>query len=77
MLYYGDTAETRVAIAHDKYYEDPDDDIHQAVYTLPNQQRINIIWIPRPMRYHHIHIQAPRLLVQISSSKNNTEEVEP
>jgi hypothetical protein len=57
-------------ILHDKYYQDPEDDIHQSVYTLPDQRRICVIWVPRPMRYAHIHIQAPRLLVQISTTPN-------
>jgi hypothetical protein len=66
-LHYNDTV-----IPHDKYYHDTDNDIHHAVYTLPNQQQICVIWIPRPMTYHHIHIQTPRMLVQISTP--NTHE---
>jgi len=70
ILYYGDTDEARVVVTHDKYYEDADDDIHHAVYTLPDQRRVSVVWIPRPMNYHHIHIQAPRLLVQFTSTPN-------
>jgi hypothetical protein len=66
-LRYGDADDASIVVPHDKYYYDPDDNIHHAVYTLPNQQRISIIWIPRPMTYHHIHIQTPRLLVQITT----------
>jgi len=69
-LRYGDADDTSVAVQHDKYYYDTDDDVHHAVYTLPNQQRVSIIWIPRPMKYHHIHIQSPRMLVQIASTHN-------
>ena len=69
-LHYGDTDGARVVIQHDKYYEDPDDGVHHAVYTLPDQRRISVVWVPRPMKYHHIHIQAPRMLVQITSTPN-------
>jgi len=68
-LRYGDTDEASV-VPHDKYHDDPDNGVHHAVYTLSNKQRICVIWIPRPMRYHHIHIQAPRMLVQIASTPN-------
>jgi len=67
-----------VVILHDRYYYDSDDDIHQATYTLPSQQRVTIVWIPRPMNYHHIYIQAPRMLVQFALASdthtNHTEE---
>ena len=69
-LRYGDTDEASVVVPHDKYYHDTDDGVHHAVYTLPNQQRVGVVWIPRPMTYHHIHIQTPRLLVQIASTPN-------
>jgi hypothetical protein len=62
-LRYGETH-----IPHDKYYQDTVDGVHQASFTLPNQHRIVATWVPRPMRYEHIHIQTPRLLVQISTS---------
>ena len=74
MLHYGDPDGASFVVLHDKYYEDPGDGVHHAVYTLPNKQRVCIVWIPRPMTYHHIYIQAPRMLVQFSSA-NNTEEV--
>jgi len=67
-LYYGDTDDATRIVPHDKYYHDTDDGVHHAVYTLPDQRRISVVWIPRPMRYHHIHIQAPRMLVQITSA---------
>ena len=75
MLHYGDTDDATRVILHDKYYEDPGDGVHHAVYTLPSKQRVSIVWIPRPMTYHHIHIQTPRMLVQFSSANSNTEEV--
>jgi len=68
MLHYGDPDGASFVVLHDKYHDDPDDGVHHAVYTLPNKQRICVVWIPRPMRYHHIHIQAPRMLVQIAST---------
>jgi len=77
MLHYHDPNGASRVIVHNKYYHDPDSDIHHAVYTLPNRQRISVVWIPRPMTYHHIHIQTPRLLIQISSTTNNTKEVSP
>jgi len=67
---YGDTDGASVVISYDKYYIDADDGVHHAVYTLPNRQRISVIWVPRPMNYHHIHIQAPRMLVQFASTSN-------
>jgi len=76
-LRYGKTNEASIVVPHDKYYNDPDNGVHHAVYTLPNKQHISVVWIPRPMTYHHIHIQTTRLLIQVSPTSSNTKEVSP